>query len=119
MIKEEIEQFCKKNKIIYIERIERDNFNRNVYGDINDLPYKGLYMNLLEDNIKINSLIKTIENDNELHTWRQGNLIALVFLCPKLLVCLFGISEKKGLESLEYSQKVFQEYVNMMNGVSE
>lgn len=108
MLSKEIIQVCKKFNIIYMEMIDCINLKRDVYGSIEKLPYKGLYTNLLDDENKIKNLIMTVEKDNEPYTWRQGEMVALVYKNNTGLVCMFYITEKKGLESYQLSQCIFE-----------
>lgn len=72
-------------------------------------------MNLLGDENKIRNLIGMFETDTELQTWKQGKLTLLVFKKQMNLVCMFYITEKKGVESLEYSKSIFLRYSKIGN----
>ena len=83
---------------------------KEIFGDINNLPYKGLYTNLLGDDCKIFDLSQMLRNGGKpYYTWRQGNIVAMCFLKLNNLTCLFYYSEMKGIESFNYSKIVFDE----------
>lgn len=106
----EIDQMCKEFNIIYMEIINIANLERWVCGKFEELPYKGLHLNLLDDEIKIRNLIEMFDKDEELHTWRQGDMVLLVFRKQTYLVCVFYVTDKKGLESFQYSQNIFSRF---------
>ena len=77
-----------------VEIINTNNLERWTYGNIDDLPYKGLYLNLLDDENKVRNLIGMVEADDEPQTWRQGDLALLVFRREEKLVCMFYCTSK-------------------------
>lgn len=106
----EIDQICKEFNIIYMEIINITDLEKDVCGKFEALPYKGLYSNLLGNEAEIRNLIGMFEMDNDPHTWRQGDLVLLVFKNQTNLVCVFYVTNKKGLESFEYSQNIFRRF---------
>lgn len=110
-----IEEICKEFNITYVEIINVVDFRKWTCGKIEELPYKGLYLNLLGDENKIRNLIGMFETDTEPQTWKQGKLTLLVFKKQMNLVCMFYITEKKGVESLEYSKSIFLRYSKIGN----
>ena len=105
-----IEEFYKKYNILYVECIEISSQKKEIYGDINDLPYQGMYTNLLGTSEKINNLIRMVEKNSGFEDWKQGNLTALIFKSQEKMVCMFFCSDKMGLEDFEYSKEIFEEY---------
>lgn len=104
----EIIRVCKEFNIIYMEIINNIDIERRVYGNFEKLPYKGLYFNLLGDETKIHNLMEMFKEDSEPQTWRQGNMVALSYKKQEKLICMFYVTEKKGLESFKYSQSIFE-----------
>lgn len=111
----DINEICKEFNVIYMEIINVVDLRKRVCGKIEELPYKGLYLNLLGDETKIRNLIRMFETDNEPQTWRQGKLTLLVFKEQTNLVCMFYVTEKNGVESFEYSQSIFKHYREIDN----
>ena len=102
---------CEKYHIIYVEIIDTSHMTRESWGNINHLPYKGLYNSLLGDDDQIDNLLHMLKNGNEPYqTWRQGNSVGLCFIQQNHLICLFYNSEKRGIESFNYSQEVFDSF---------
>lgn len=109
-----IECLNKKYNILYAEYIDINSQKKEVYGEIGNLPYKGLYTNLLGTNEKIINLIHIVENNSEFEDWKQGDLSALIFKSCGKMVCLFFCSDKNGLEDFEYSKQIFGEYKSLL-----
>lgn len=84
-------ELYEKYNIIYEEIIGITNRTKEVHGDLNDLPYQGLYSYLLGTDEKIKNFVHMFENQDEPQTWKQGNLT------------LLGFKQK-------YSQKIVEEY---------
>lgn len=111
----EIIQVYKEFNMTYIEIINTNNLERWTYGNIDDLPYKGLYLNLLDDENKVRNLIGMVEADDEPQTWRQGDLALLVFRREEKLVCMFYCTSKRGIESYQYEQEIFSRFQEIAN----
>ena len=57
----DINEICKEFNVIYMEIINVVDLRKRVCGKIEELPYKGLYLNLLGDETKIRNLIRMFE----------------------------------------------------------
>lgn len=103
-----IEQICKDFNILYAEIINVDSMEKQIWGDIDALPYKGLYKNLLSNEGTIKNLADSFEKEDKPQTWRQGKLVLAVFKKQTDLVCMFYVTEKTGLESFEYAESIMK-----------
>lgn len=105
-MEKEFLSFLNDYNVIYLE-IYKSKVRVAKYGDIENLPYKGLYQELIGDENKIQNLFMSIKNDMRFQTWRQGSLVAMAIRCQTMWICMFYINEKKGIEGMEVSQKIY------------
>lgn len=106
-------EFLRTNNILYAEVINLSDLSKDTYGDINSLPYKGLYSNLLGDD-KITNL-PSFFGKAKYETWRQGKLTALAFRETDTLVVLFYCTDKQGIESQQYAKELFTKCHNLFD----
>lgn len=104
-----------KYNILYSESINIYTREKEIYGSVEELPYKGLYLSLLGTKDKADDLLCLVSEGTEPYTWKQGNLTALIFKDDIKVVCMFYCSDKKGLEAFEYSNQIYEEYKKIHN----
>lgn len=108
-----LEELNKKYNILYAEYIDINSLEKEIYGDLSNLPYQGLYTNLLGTKEKVTNLIHIVGNNSEFEDWKQGELTTLIFKSQEKMICLFWCSDKKGLEDFEYTKQIFEEYKSL------
>ncbi len=107
----------KKYHIIYMERIQISSMMRESCGDRNDLPYQGLYTDLLGDESSVDALLQWLKKTEKPYgTWRQGTMVALCFFSDDTLLCVFYCTDKKGIEALHESKTVFEAFKSTGKG---
>lgn len=83
--------------------------NIDSFGNIEKLPYKGLFQEIIGDNEKKNTILLSIEK--EFGTWRQGDLVLVVTRVEKRLYSMFFLNHKKGLAGMEISRNLFEQFL--------
>lgn len=105
----QISDFCREHKVAYLEVIDLMSFERETFGSVDDLPYKGLYQGLLGDINAIKTLIEWL-GDDEFKSHKQGQLKAITFLYDQKLVCIFYVYPKKDIGFMEYNKLLYTQF---------
>ena len=99
------------NNIIYFEEYDSVTKNIDSFGNIEKLPYKGLFQEIIGDNERNNTILLSIEKEKEFGTWRQGDLVLVVTRVEKRLYSMFFLNHQKGLAGMEISRTLFEQFL--------
>lgn len=105
----EISDYCREYKVAYLEVVSTVSFERETFGSIDNLPYKGLYQGLLGDINAIKNLIEWLGDDG-FKSHKQGELNAVTFLYDQKLICIFYIYQPKGIGFMEYNRLLYTHF---------
>ena len=99
------------NNIIYFEEYDSVTKNIDSFGNIEKLPSKGLFQEIIGDNERKNTILLSIEKEKEFGTWRQGDLVLVVTRVEKRLYSMFFLNHQKGLAGMEISRNLFEQFL--------
>mgnify|MGYP001650107248 CR=1 FL=1 len=106
-----LNEFLLDNNIIYFEEYDSVTKNIDSFGNIEKLPYKGLFQEIIGDNERKNTILLSIEKEKEFGTWRQGDLVLVVTRVEKRLYSMFFLNHQKGLAGMEISRNLFEQFL--------